>query len=94
MYIPGNGSNGVTGPDSAHMDKSIFEKNTSNIPGDNGSSLNVLITIKIIALANIIVIETSVLALYLLVHYLILIFLSYAPLPGDSIFACYPCTSS
>jgi hypothetical protein len=32
----------------------------SNIPGDNGSSLNKLITIKIIALTNITLIETSV----------------------------------
>ena len=47
----------------------IFQKNTSYIPGDNGSSLNVPITIKFIALTNITVIETSVLALYLLVHY-------------------------
>jgi hypothetical protein len=30
-----------------------FEKKTSNIPGDNGSSLNIPITTKIIALANI-----------------------------------------
>jgi hypothetical protein len=49
----------------------IFRKNTSYIPVDNGSSLNVTIRIKIIALTNITVIETSVLALYLLVHYLI-----------------------
>ena len=49
----------------------IFRKNTSYIPVDNGSSLNIPITIKIIALANITVIETCVLALYLLVHYLI-----------------------
>ena len=49
----------------------IFRKNTSYIPGDNGSSLNVPITMKIIALPNIIVIEISVLALYLLVHHLI-----------------------
>ena len=51
----------------------FFEKNRSYIPGDNGSSLNIPITIKIIALANITVIETCVLlALYLLlVHYLI-----------------------
>ena len=45
------------------------EKNTSYIPVDNGSSLNIPITIKIIALANITVIKTSVLALYLLIHY-------------------------
>ena len=64
------------------------------MPVDNGSSLNVPITIKIIALANVTVIETSVLALYLLVHYLILIFSSYAPLPGDSKFACHPCKFS
>jgi hypothetical protein len=36
----------------------------SNIPGDNGSSLNKLITIKIIALTNITVIETSVSVVY------------------------------
>ena len=41
------------------------------MPVDNGSSLNTLITIEIIALTNITIIETSVLALYLLVHYLI-----------------------
>jgi hypothetical protein len=49
----------------------IFSKKTSNIPVDNGSSLNIPITIKIIALANITLIETSVLLLYLLVYYLI-----------------------
>jgi hypothetical protein len=38
-----------------------FRKNMSNIPGDNGFSLNILITLKIIALANITLIETSVL---------------------------------
>jgi hypothetical protein len=38
-----------------------FEKKTSNIPVDNGSSLNVPITIKIIALTNITLIETSIL---------------------------------
>ena len=47
----------------------FFEKNTSYIPGDNGSSLNIPITIKFIALPNIAVIETPVLALYLLVHF-------------------------
>jgi hypothetical protein len=36
----------------------------SKIPVDNGSSLNKLITIKIIALANIALIETSVLVVY------------------------------
>jgi hypothetical protein len=41
-----------------------FRKNMSNIPGDNGSSLNVTITIKIIALTNVTLIETSVLAVY------------------------------
>jgi hypothetical protein len=46
-----------------------FRKNMSNIPVDNGSSLNILITLKIIALANITLIETSVLAVYLLVYY-------------------------
>jgi hypothetical protein len=30
-----------------------FRKNMSNIPGDNGSSLNITITIKTIALTNI-----------------------------------------
>ena len=48
----------------------IFRKNTSYIPSDNGSSFNIPITIKIIALSNITVIETSVLALYLSLHYL------------------------
>jgi hypothetical protein len=41
-----------------------FRKNMSKIPGDNGSSLNITITIKIIALTNITLIETSVLAVY------------------------------
>ena len=41
-----------------------FRKNMSNIPGDNGSSLNITITLKIIALTNITLIETSVLAVY------------------------------
>ena len=45
------------------------EKNMSYIPVDNGSSLNVAIRMKSIAFTYIIVIETSVLALYLLVHY-------------------------
>ena len=48
-----------------------FRKKTSNIPVDNGSSLNIPITIKIIALTNIRMIETSVLLLYPLIHYLI-----------------------
>jgi hypothetical protein len=48
-----------------------FRKKTSNIPVDNGSSLNIPITIKIIALANITLIETSVLVVYLLLYYLI-----------------------
>jgi hypothetical protein len=43
-------------------------KNMSNIPVDNGSSLNLPITLKIIALTNITLIEISVLALYLSVH--------------------------
>ena len=38
----------------------IFRKNTSYIPGDNGSSLNITIRMKIIALTNITLIETSV----------------------------------
>jgi hypothetical protein len=38
-----------------------FQKNMSKIPVDNGSSLNKLITVKIIALTNItLIIETSV----------------------------------
>jgi hypothetical protein len=41
-----------------------FKEKMSNIPGDNGSSLNITITIKIIALTNITLIETSVLAVY------------------------------
>jgi hypothetical protein len=49
----------------------IFRKNTSNIPVGNGSSLNITIPIKIIALTNIRIIKTTVLLLYLLVHYLI-----------------------
>jgi hypothetical protein len=48
-----------------------FRKKTSNIPVDNGSSLNTPITIKIIALTNITLIETSVLVAYLLLYYLI-----------------------
>ena len=39
----------------------FFGKNRSYIPGDNGSSLNMLITIKISALTNTVLIETSVL---------------------------------
>jgi hypothetical protein len=39
----------------------IFQKKTSNIPVDNESSLNIPITIKIIALANRTLIEISVL---------------------------------
>jgi hypothetical protein len=46
-----------------------FRKNMSNIPGDNGSSLNKLITLQIIALTYATLIETSVLAVYLLVYY-------------------------
>ena len=49
----------------------FFEKNASNIPVDNGSSLNVTIRMKILALTNITLIETSVLVLYLSIHYLI-----------------------
>ena len=49
----------------------FYLKNTSNIPVDDGSSLNIPITVKIIALANVTVIETSVLALYLFIHSLI-----------------------
>jgi hypothetical protein len=41
-----------------------FRKNMSRIPVDNGSSLNITITIKIIALTNITLIETSVTVLY------------------------------
>jgi hypothetical protein len=48
-----------------------FRKKTSNIPVDNGSSLNIPVTIKIIALSNITLIETSVLVVYLLLYYLI-----------------------
>jgi hypothetical protein len=39
----------------------IFRKKTSNMPVDNGSSLNIPITVKIIALTNRALIETSVL---------------------------------
>ena len=49
----------------------FFKKNTSYIPVDNGSSLNVTISIRIIALTNITLIETSVLVLYLSIHSLI-----------------------
>ena len=49
----------------------IFRKNRSNMPVDNGSSINVTIRIKIIALTNIILLETSVLVLYLSINYLI-----------------------
>jgi hypothetical protein len=42
----------------------ILKKNMSKIPGDNGSSRNITITIKIIALTNITLIETSVLVVY------------------------------
>jgi hypothetical protein len=43
----------------------IFQrKNMSNIPGDNGSSLNKLITLNIFALTNITLIETSVPVVY------------------------------
>ena len=38
---------------------------------DNGSSLNLPITIKFIALTNTTIVETSVVALYLLLYYLI-----------------------
>jgi hypothetical protein len=48
-----------------------IRKNTSMMPVGNGSSLNIPITIKIIALTNRTLIETSVLVLYLLLHYLI-----------------------
>jgi hypothetical protein len=42
----------------------IFSKNMPKIPGDNGSSLNKLIAIKIIALTNITLIETYVPVVY------------------------------
>jgi hypothetical protein len=42
-----------------------FRKNMSKILGDNGSSLNKLITLKNIALTNIALIETSVSVVYL-----------------------------
>jgi hypothetical protein len=42
-----------------------FRNNMSKIPGDNGSSLNITITLKIIALTNItLLIETSVSVVY------------------------------
>ena len=47
------------------------EKNTSYIPVDNGSSLNVTIRMKIIALTKRMLIENSVLVLYLSIHSLI-----------------------
>jgi hypothetical protein len=40
------------------------KKQVSKIPVDNGSSLNKLITKKVIALTNITLIETSVLVVY------------------------------
>jgi hypothetical protein len=46
-----------------------IQKNRSKAPGDNGSSLIKLITLKIIALTNITIIETSVPVVYLLVYY-------------------------
>jgi hypothetical protein len=50
----------------------FFKKqNTSKIPSDNGTSLNKLITQKIIALTHITLIETYVSVVYLLVYYLI-----------------------
>ena len=49
----------------------IFRKNTSYIPVDNGSSLNITIRIKIIVLTNRTLIETSVSVLYLSIHSLI-----------------------
>ena len=49
----------------------FFQQYTSNMPVDNGSSPNITTGMKIIAYANIIVSVTSVLAVYLLVHYLI-----------------------
>ena len=42
-----------------------FFENMSYIPVDNGSSLTITITIKIIALTNRTIIKTSVLVLYL-----------------------------
>jgi hypothetical protein len=45
-------------------DTIFSKKNMSKIPGDNGSSLNIPITIKIIALPNITLIETSVSVVY------------------------------
>ena len=53
----------LVGVDSFYKDTNtfIFLKNTSNIPVDNGSSLNMPITIKIIALTYIKLIATSIL---------------------------------
>jgi hypothetical protein len=42
----------------------IFSKKMAKIPVDNGTSLNKLITVKIVALTNITLIETSVLVVY------------------------------
>ena len=39
----------------------IFQKNTSNMPVDNGSSLNITITVEIIELTDGMILETSVL---------------------------------
>ena len=72
------------------LEVELVSGTTGCIGTDNGSSLNIPITIKFIALTNITIIETSVVALYLLLYYLIfnLPLLCYAPtLPGDSKFA-------
>ena len=72
----------------------IFRKNTSYIPVDNGSSLNIPIPIKIIALANITVIETSVLVLYLSIHSLVFNLPLLCTSCGDSKFAYHPYITS
>jgi hypothetical protein len=72
----------------------IFRKKTSNMPVDNGSSLNVPMTIKIIALTNRTLIETSVLVVYLLLYYLNFNLPLLCTSCGNSKSACHPCTTS
>ena len=66
-----------------------IRENTSNILFENGPSLNILITIKIIALTNIILIETTVLLVYLLLCYLIFNFPLLCTSCGNLKFACH-----
>jgi hypothetical protein len=70
-----------------------FRKKTSNIPVDNGSSLNIPITVKIIVLTDITLIDTSLLVVYLLLYYLIFNPPLLCTSCGDSKSACHPCKS-